>query len=151
MAIDWRNANFALLCLVLTTSYGSATDSCQIDSVTVDRHAFRNAMAGDIRPTIGWSISPSCGKNPQTSFSVKLADAKGRLLWSSSQIMSNRSDSVAYTTWMHGAGNSEYLLKYGTEYQLSVAVTLAGTQHLPPSTPAVFVTRLSPAQVRSHI
>ena len=143
-----HNANLALLCVLFLSSCVSAMDNCRVGSVTIDRHLFRNSMASDIRPTIGWSISPSCGKNPQTSFSVKLADAKGRLLWSSSQIISNRSNSVAYTTWMHGANKSTYQLKYGTEYQLSVAVTLAATQHLPLSTPAVFVTRLSSAQVR---
>ena len=142
-----------VLLLSIMFSCGSANDdvSCQIETVTIDRHLFRNSMSSSIRPTLGWSISPSCGNNPQTSFAVALADAKGRLLWLSSPILSNRSNSVSHSNWMKNANKPEYPLKHGTEYQISVAVTLAGEKQLPWSKPATFVTRLSSTQVYIHI
>ena len=147
MVAFFKNVLLVLLLCSCGFAIHDGASSCQIETVTVDRHLFRNAMASEIRPTIGWLIPPACGTDPQTSFSVTLADAQGHLLWSSSRIMSNRSDSVPYSVWMHSDSKSEYLLRYGTEYQLNVAVTLGGTRQLPLSSPAIFVTRLSSAQV----
>ena len=130
----------ALLCL------GGAASQCVV-TPHVDRHLIRNAMDASLHPTLGWTLSPSCGSAAQTNVRVVLNDATGKAIWNSRLLTTNRSSAVDWGTWMDGASFQYRGLTEGTTYSVQVAVTLAdGQGQRDFSAPTAFHTQLTPAQ-----